>query len=115
MTKTGINDKLLRRYPKLNEIIRYISWFDKETEEYAGFAYVENAPLDVLQNLYGFPPDKPMIEVFDVTEEQAQVLSKYTDIEFDFSRFDYDLETCYDYKRSGPWEGGAPFPVPSGK
>lgn len=112
---TDAEAKLRQRYPKLDELNRAISWFDKDTDEMVDGFYIENPPLSVLQKLFNCDPDDPVVYGYNITEKEAKVLSQYTNIEFDFARYNYQFGTYYDYKRAGPWEGGEPFPVPSGE
>ena len=109
-----VSSRLHRRYPKLSELNRLILWFDKKTEEFVGGVSIDPLPLSVIQKLYNCNLNDPMIGAFDITKKEAMTLSRHTDLVFDFVHYDYSLETSYNYQRAGPWEGGAPFPVPSG-
>ena len=59
------------------------------------------ASLRDLQELWNLSGDDPMVECFDVSEEQASFLQDYVDTIINLNKYDYLLEACTsDFKKS---------------
>ena len=73
-------------------LLRIVECFDKKTEELVSEAELPRTDLAILQRLWGMPPDEPMICGFDVSEEQAEALSRlHPELSFDFEKYDYQI------------------------
>ncbi|PLK42104.1 hypothetical protein [Emticicia sp. TH156] len=79
----------------MEEVQRIIAYYNKESEDLVG-EYPINLSLDILNTIFVPSPedDIHLYFVYEIKENQATVLKKYTNIEFDFSNYSYFLE-CY--------------------
>lgn len=72
---------------------RYLSLFDKESEEIAGRLWIRGVPLGRLRRLFGMPRDNPLFDCYPVGPTQLpffQGLFPWADL--DPERFDLFLE-----------------------
>lgn len=79
----------------MEEVRRIIAYYDQESEELVG-EYPIDLSLDILNAIFAPSPEDDIYFyfVYEIKENQATVLKKYTNIEFDFSNYSYFLE-CY--------------------
>ncbi len=71
---------------------RVIRYFDKVDESYVDEVQLLEISLVLLQELFGLAKDNPMYDSYPIDETQENILKKYSDINFDFDRFEYFLE-----------------------
>ena len=74
-------------------LIRNIEWFDKKTEELIGEVDLNGIDLALLQKNWNLNENSPMIDCYAINEIQADFLSCFTDIEFDFDKYDYFISS----------------------
>lgn len=71
---------------------RVIRYFDKAGESFKGEINLPDIPLLLLQKLFDINSDNPMYDSYIIEEWQERFFKKYTDLLFEFDRFDYFLE-----------------------
>lgn len=77
----------------MEKIKRLISWFDKTTEELKGERNIDNIKLDQLKAIFLPLDDDPfMIYPYSINEEEAVRLKELTKIDFDFTKYIYQLD-----------------------
>lgn len=77
------------------KIERTISWFDKYNELLVSEMKIDFIELEILKTIFSPLADDPlMYYVYDIDEEKALTLKRYTNIEFDFDKYSYQLD-CF--------------------
>lgn len=82
----------------MRKIRRSVSCWEKVGDErlISDIALPE-IPLSDLKKAFDVSEDAdPMYEDFEITVRQAEFLQRFIDIEFDFDRYDYSLDTRAD-------------------
>lgn len=75
-------------------LVRAVSYFDKDSEEMVGEYPLVGIDLPALQALFGVEPEDPMYDVWPVGPAELAVLRNHVAGEIDLERYDYYLE-CY--------------------
>lgn len=70
---------------------RVIRYFNKVDESYVDDVLID-VPLILLQELFGIEADNPMYDCYPIGKTQEAFFKKYSEINFDFDRFEYFLE-----------------------
>jgi len=96
-------------------LVRAVEEFDKNTGKLVGVHRLHPIELSQIQKIWSQKADEPMVDSFDVSPKQAEALREYTDVEFDFFRYDYQI-TAYttDFeaaRASGGFLGRIPPPL----
>jgi hypothetical protein len=91
--KASLGEKLKNKI--LMKIERIISYFDKKTEKLIGEYNVDHISLEVLKEIIKNRKNDPlMYEAYGINKNQAQRLSQYIDLKFDFNHYIYELD-CF--------------------
>ena len=77
------------------EIIRLISWFDKNTEKLIGEFDISHIQLFVLKEIFNPPKSDPlMYNPYDIDKKIKGKIVNIVDIEFNFEKYVYQLD-CF--------------------
>ena len=77
------------------KIERTISWFDKETELLVSEKNFDSVTVEILKKIFSPSADDPlMYNPYDITEDKAQELKKYVDLNFEFDKYFYQVD-CF--------------------
>jgi len=71
---------------------RYIMIFNKSDDIVLRKELLPDISLDELKNIFKYSDNDPeFISVYDIDLEQSKALSQYTEFDFDFEKYDYQL------------------------
>jgi hypothetical protein len=71
---------------------RELRWFDKTSEECAGWCELVGVRLDELQRVFGVAQEDSMYGCFPVSEHHVAYLAAYAQVPIDLDRYDYFVE-----------------------
>ena len=70
-----------------------IRWFNKDDEWVAGDVHLPDIPLSELKRVYpNSLNDTQMFDCYVLTKDQVAFFRDYTNLEFEFDKYDYFLE-----------------------
>lgn len=96
-------------------IVRIVEVYDKHSQELVTARELKPIAAGCLQALWGFAPQNPMIDSLNIPPRLAVELNRYTDLEFDFEKYDYQLATytmdLEAARASGGYLGSIPAPL----
>ncbi len=70
---------------------RVVECYSKDTEELVSEHLLHSVALEELQALWGVSSDDPMVDGFDIDENQATFLQRCVDCNLDLNAYEYQL------------------------
>ncbi len=75
------------------EIVRVLRWYDKSEEHLVDECTLKGISVHELQIIFCEDEENPMYDCYSVETKQACEIKKYCDVEFNFSKYDYFVES----------------------
>ncbi|MBW4891122.1 hypothetical protein KXQ82_15460 [Mucilaginibacter sp. HMF5004] len=77
------------------KIERLISWYDKDTQDLVGEQNIDFLEFQDLKKIFMPQPNDPlMYNPYNIYVHEAEMLKLLLDFDFDFERFNYQLD-CF--------------------
>jgi len=73
-------------------IRRYISWYEKEGDNFIADEDMNNIELKDLQQLFNVPKDNPMYDCWPIKEQHILILQKHINHNINLQKHDYFVE-----------------------
>lgn len=76
----------------MHKIIRLITWFDKQSEDFKGQLELGEIPVEELQTLFGESSENPMYDCYPITPKNASFFQELAQQDLRFDVYNYFLE-----------------------